>query len=320
MATKNRLLMKSAAVSTDDLDDDLPKEPYEPRTAPGQLMGLQAKVLALEEELRKTRGTAGAVDLDRNLIVRIPGRQRHLDQQDYAELKANLTVNQLVTPVTVRALADGKYELLAGYNRDQIYGELGRTTIKAWIIDADEADIEALAFYSNLLHPDLTPYEKYCGLKKIQASDEGLSQQDLAKKTGLSEATISQLMAFGRLPAEAHALLEKNPGIVGFDTAAKLAILVERGKSNEVVKAIEAASARQMTQSELLRVAEASKPQQPAKRQETTFKAGRRNYCKLITAQKTLRLDFATEEEREEFEGRVRILLEEISNSKKQAS
>lgn len=317
MATNNRLSLKASAVSTDDLDDDLPKEPYVPRTAPGQLMGLQARVLELEEELRKTRGAAGAVDLDRNLIVRISGRQRYLDQQEYAELKANLSTNQLVTPVTVRALADGKYELLAGYNRDQIYGELGRATIKAWIIDVPEADIEALAFYSNLLHPDLTPFEKYRGLKNIQVSEGGISQQELVKKTGLSEATVSQLMAFDKLPAEAHLLLDKNPGVVGFDTAAKLAALIERGKGEEVVKALEEAATRTMSQVELLRLAEASKVQPQAKRQETTFKAGRRNYCKLVIAPKTLRLDFASEDERQEFEERIRRLLEEFASAKK---
>ena len=53
---------------------------------------------------------------------------------------------------------------MAGYNRDEIYGELGKASIKAWVIEVEKNQVEELAFFSNLLHPDLTPYEKFAGI------------------------------------------------------------------------------------------------------------------------------------------------------------
>ena len=63
------------------------------------------------EELRQKlalQPTEAAVEL----LDQVSGRKRKLTPEEYAELKENLRLNPLMHPVTVRARANGRYEII----------------------------------------------------------------------------------------------------------------------------------------------------------------------------------------------------------------
>lgn len=213
-----------------------PAAPREPRTAPGQLMDLQGKyqeALATIERLAKG-GAPMEVDISR--LIRVPGRQRPLTPEERAELKANLDANPLIHPVVILPETPEGFELLSGYNRTELYGELGRTKIPAVVIDVSKAEAESLAFYANLA-PALPDYKKYEGLKALQAQ-HGFDQTGLSKESGMSSSTVSRLMQFDDLPAEAHEVLRRNPFILGATAASRLAKAAKAGREDLVVEAV----------------------------------------------------------------------------------
>ena len=90
--------------------------------------------------------------------------------------------------------------MLSGYNRAELYEELGRTKIPAVVIDVPKETADVLAFYANLA-PALPDYKKYEGLKALQAK-HGFDQTELSKDSGMSSSTVSRLMQFDYLPSE----------------------------------------------------------------------------------------------------------------------
>lgn len=186
---------------------------------------------ALSEENLLLRKNA-ILHLNVDEIIVIPGRKRHLMPEEYTELKNNLERNPLVTPITVFLREDGKYELISGHNRLQAYIDLDKPTIAAVVQEIEKEQVRSAAFYANLMHPSLPDYEKYIGLKAEMARNEW-SYQELAIESGVGKSTISRLFTFDALPDSCHALLEKNPHIIGATTAVEIKSAINAGVSED---------------------------------------------------------------------------------------
>lgn len=297
---------QAARAASVNLEDDEPPKPSgnsssrEPKTAPGQLMGLQGKyreALATIEALRKG---GAAMDLPLSRIVKVPGRQRPLTPDERAELKTNLDANPLAHPVTVLPETEAGFELLSGYNRVNIYEELGRDTIKAIVIDVEPERVEVLAFYANLLAPSLPDFKKYEGLKARQAST-GFSYAQLAEESGLSTSTISRLFQFESLPAAAIEILEANPFILGATAADSLAKAAKAGRGDLVAEAVEklaeAAGSKEIrfTEENAVAYANGMKPTaaKPTPAAPLVVKQGKKNFAKLIVRGDAVTIKFA---------------------------
>lgn len=240
MSLREDQARKAASVNLDDIEPLQPgvaAEARMPRTAPGQLMGLQGKYQeALATIERLTKGGV-PMELDISRLIRVPGRQRPLTPAERAELKANLKANPLIHPVTVLPETAAGFELLSGYNRVDLYEELGRTKILAIVIDVPKDTVEALAFYANLLAPSLPDFKKYEGLKARKAQT-GFTLEQLSEESGMSMSTLSRLFQFEDLPTPALDILQKNPFILGATAASNLAKAAKAGRGDLVVEAV----------------------------------------------------------------------------------
>lgn len=93
---------KNIQVTAEDKEKALDAQPVPPRTAPGQLMQLQATAERQRKEIADLK-----MQLDRGARAKrpisklheVPGRRRKLTAEQYAELKANLAKYPLVHPV-----------------------------------------------------------------------------------------------------------------------------------------------------------------------------------------------------------------------------
>lgn len=247
MSLREDQARKAASVNLDDIEPLQPGVAAErmPRTAPGQLMGLQGRYQEVEGKYREAletieRLTKGGVpmELDISRLIRVPGRQRPLTPEERADLKANLKANPLVHPITVLPETEAGFEVLSGHNRVDIYEELGRSKIWAIIIDVPRETVEALAFYANLLAPSLPDFKKFEGLK-ARKEQTGFTIEQLVEDSGISKSAISRLFQFEDLPADALAILQKNPFILGATAAVGLAHAARSGCGNLVVEAVQ---------------------------------------------------------------------------------
>lgn len=279
----------------------------------------EAEVVRLQEQLAAAKAQGGALEVPLDMLVEVEGRRRKLTPEAYEELKENLRQHELITPVTVRVLNDGKYEIVSGHNRVAVYRELGRETIKAWPADADVSKTDELAFYANLLHPDLSAYEKYLGLRKIRESNPELqTAAALASRVGMSEHQVGRLLRFDALPDDAKALIAANPASLGADAISQLAALTEQGRSEQVISAVRAVIEQGVDQAKAVALAKAEekRPAPKAAKPWSVKRSDNTKYCSVRAADKVLRIEFDSAEEAAEIQEVLREIFAKRAKGK----
>lgn len=77
------------------------------------------------------------------------------------EMKESISKFGILTPIIIRPIDDGKYEIIAGHNRVECSKELGFTTIPARIIEVDDDEATLIMIETNLCTRDkISPIEK----------------------------------------------------------------------------------------------------------------------------------------------------------------
>lgn len=293
--------------------------PTQPRSAPGQVMQFavqrDAAIDRAEKAEEELKFLKDGMEIDVDLCDEVPGRRRKLSEQEYADLKANLSKNPLEHPIIVRKKPDGRYEIISGANRRAIFKELGRAKIPAFIKNVDDAAAETGAFYANLLQTSLPDYEKYVGFKEWQERT-GLMQIDMAEKSGLDKSVISKLFCFDELPDAAKKILRERPHILGTDAATKMA-KVAKEKESRVAEAIQKlANDPSFTQAQAVAYLNERDTQKKEAPKPIVINQGKKKVCELKYRDGNLGISFAhkdpakTEEWAKKIEAFIRSQME----------
>lgn len=211
------------------------------QSAPVALMEFSGEFKRLAEEreqLLARQGHPQEVALDELVESPLHAQVRKLDVEQVDALVENLRSNPLATPIVVRRLPSGRFEIIAGRHRAQAFRALGRTHIPAAVVEmADDAVARAIVF-DNLITPQLTDFERYRSIAELRQRF-GWSYTDLQRETGLSRGWISALMAFDKLPEESKEILLHRPGLLSAMQLADLLAATQEPKIlNEVVSAL----------------------------------------------------------------------------------
>lgn len=286
MGIGDRLLAKTANIGSKPAETSQQQRPAsaEARTSPGRLMDAQNRINSAQariKELETQLEERAALEVPLDALVEIDGRRRKLTAEQFQELKSNLAQHALATPILVRALPDARYEIVAGHNRVAAYRELGRATIRANVASIEEGEIEFAAFFSNLLSPSLTDFEKYWNFKRLQELS-GLTRTEISESAGLSKSHVTRIFSFDALPDAAKVALAERPERLGSNAAQKLAALTEAGKAEKVIEAVRRlVDDEAFTQDKAVSFA-AEKPR-VATPSATVVRTGRRKVCEVST-------------------------------------
>ena len=139
-----------------------------------------------------------------------PGRyqpRRHFDDAALDELAASIKPQGLLQPLVVRAVARGRYELIAGERRWRAAQRAGLTELPALVREVPEQTVLALALIENIQREDLSPLEEAQALQRL-IEEFGLTHQQTADAVGRSRAAVSNLLRLLELPAPVRALLD----------------------------------------------------------------------------------------------------------------
>jgi ParB family chromosome partitioning protein len=284
-----------------------------PRTAPGQLMHLQATAEQQHDEierLRKALETRAPSRLPLSKLHEVPGRRRKLTATEYAELKANLGQYPLAQPITVAPRADGEYDIVAGNNRAAIYRELDRTEIDGLVLDIDPSMIEHAALFSNLLSPSLSDFEKYWGFKTLQDST-GITKEELAKTAGISDTHVRRIMKFDLLPERAKEILSERPERLGSAAVEQLVKAASDGRESQVIEAI-----RRLVEDDSFTQAQALASLTPKSKRSVekplVIKRGQLPVCQITTRNEVVGVSFPTKggEKAEEWAKRIHAFID----------
>jgi ParB family chromosome partitioning protein len=320
MGLKERLVAKSVGiVDPGDAKASKPLPARAPVTGPGQLGAFRQDVLRYTDEIASLRSELEVAKAAREILLAdihvVAGRKRHLSEQEFAELKANLAANPLITPISVRRKAEGGYEVIAGHNRVQAYRDLGRKSIPSVVLEMDDEIADLGAFYSNLLAPALPDFERYVGFRRRQ-QQTAYTHDQLAKEAGIDRSQVTKLLRFGALPLEALQLLESRPSCLGASAAAKLADLVEKGRAKEVIEAIRRlVHEPDFTQAQAIAEAagkQALAPNAP----KLIVRSGRSTYCEISKRRNGLVIQFVDATAAEKASAEIETLLKKLASGK----
>jgi ParB family transcriptional regulator, chromosome partitioning protein len=283
MGIGDRLLAKTANVGSKPAEPGQTRPANtEPRTSPGRLMDAQHRINTAQARIKELEGQLqerAALEVPLDALVEVNGRRRKLTTEQFQELKSNLSQHALATPILVRVLPENRFEIVAGHNRVAAYRELGRQTIRANVASIDEGEIEFAAFFSNLLSPSLTDFEKYWNFKRLQELS-GLTRAAISESAGLSKSHVTRIFSFDALPEAAKTALAERPERLGSNAAQKLAALTEAGKGEKVIEAVRRlVDDETFTQDKAVSLA-TDKPKAAAP-STTVVRAGRKKVCEV---------------------------------------
>ncbi|MEX3555539.1 MAG: ParB N-terminal domain-containing protein [Burkholderia gladioli] len=315
-----RFADKAAGIrlTTEELEKAGQRPVTPPRTAPGQLLHLQATSEKLQDEnddlrrqLAEARQSGSAVEIPLDQLYEVPGRRRYMPPEKYIELRENLRHNDLIHPVVVLPRAEGGFEIWSGHHRTDAYRELERPTIWCVLGKATKASASAGAFYANLLQSDLTDYEKYIGFREILNATPGLTQAEMAEQAGVPPSVVSKLMSFEQLPEPVLALLKEQPGLLGSTSGYALSTLTKEGKSERVVAAVARLAKGEIDQTQAVKLAgaEPAKPK-ASKTEAVKVRVGKALYCDIRTARNVVRMEFQSAEEASAVQAELKAVVE----------
>ena len=127
------------------------------------------------------------------------------NQEALEELSASIKEHGVIQPIIVRKIGD-KYEIIAGERRYKASTLAGLTKIPAIIRNLDDKEASKVALLENLQRRDLSPIEEARTYQKILEIDD-MTQEELGKTMGKSQASIANKMRLLSLPDEVQEAL-----------------------------------------------------------------------------------------------------------------
>lgn len=132
--------------------------------------------------------------------------RKRFDEEALADLAESIRVHGIIQPLTVRRLASGYYQIIAGERRWRAAKLAGRKEVPVVIIEADDRKVMEIGLIENLQREDLNPVEEAEGYLAL-LTDYGLTQEELARRMGKSRPAIANALRLTALPPAVRELL-----------------------------------------------------------------------------------------------------------------
>ena len=137
--------------------------------------------------------------------------RRDFDEEELQALADSIALHGVVQPLTVRELANGYYQIVAGERRWRAARIAELSEVPVVIIDADDKKTMELALIENLQRQDLNPVEEALGYQALMEG-YGLTQEEAATRVGKSRPAVTNALR----------LLHLSPGVLDLLRQGKL--------------------------------------------------------------------------------------------------
>jgi ParB family chromosome partitioning protein len=121
------------------------------------------------------------------------------------ELAASIRANGIIQPLIVRKQGE-TYQIVAGERRWRAAKLAGLAEVPVVVQDVADPDMLELALIENIQREDLNPIETAHAYDRL-GRELGLSQEDIAQRTGKDRSSIANTLRLLKLPAEVQQLL-----------------------------------------------------------------------------------------------------------------
>jgi len=152
--------------------------------------------------------------------------RKYFDEAALGELADSIAQHGIIQPLTVRKLASGYYQIIAGERRWRAARLAGLKEVPVTVIEADDRKAAELAMIENLQREDLNPMEEAAGYRTLM-DQYHMTQEEAANAVGKSrsavanslrlldlDAAVQKLLGEGKLSAgHARALVPLSPAL-----------------------------------------------------------------------------------------------------------
>lgn len=125
------------------------------------------------------------------------------------ELAQSIRQQGMITPVTVRRMPDGRYQLIAGERRVRAAKLAGLTEIPAYIRIATDTQMMEMALVENIQRENLNAMEVAFSYAALIDQCQ-LTHEQLSEKVGKDRTTITNYLRLLNLPAETQMALRED--------------------------------------------------------------------------------------------------------------
>ncbi len=160
--------------------------------------GLEALLPDVAEESGKS-GTPAMIDT--GLIDPNPFQPRiDWDDTELESLSLSIREQGILQPLVLRAAGD-RYQLIAGERRLRASRLAGLDQVPAFIREADDRQMMALALVENIQRQDLNPMEKAEAFTRF-CTEFSMTQDELGRQVGLSRSAVANFQRLMDLPEQ----------------------------------------------------------------------------------------------------------------------
>jgi ParB family chromosome partitioning protein len=173
--------------------------------------GIRSLLQNIDSDLKTTAGTLKApvvetvTGINRIPLTRIsinPKQpRRDFDEQSLNELAASIKLHDIIQPITVSQLPDGKYQLISGERRFRAAKLAGLSDIPAYIRHANDNQLLELALLENLQREDLNAIEVALSYKRMM-EELDYTQEQVAERMGKERSTVTNYIRLLKLPPD----------------------------------------------------------------------------------------------------------------------
>ena len=162
--------------------------------------GLGALIEDADREKYENIGSISEISI--NQIETNPYQPRSkFDEEGLNELASSIKELGIIQPITVRKLAEGKFQLITGERRYRASIIAGLKKMPAYFRTADDQAMLELALVENIQREDLDSVEIAISYQRLIEECQ-LTQENLSDRVGRKRSTISNYLRLLKLPAE----------------------------------------------------------------------------------------------------------------------
>jgi ParB family chromosome partitioning protein len=132
--------------------------------------------------------------------------RKEFDDTALQELAQSIREQGVITPITVRRMPDGKYQLIAGERRLRASQIAGLTQLPAYIRIATDGQMMEMALVENIQRENLNAMEIALSYNALIEECQ-LTHEQLSQRVGKDRSTITNYLRLLNLPAETQLAL-----------------------------------------------------------------------------------------------------------------
>jgi len=178
--------------------------------------GLRSLLQSIDSDYKNPAGKIPAATIEKTVAsnrilltdiqVNPKNPRKDFDVTALQELAKSIQIHDLIQPITVAQLANGKYQLIAGERRFRAAKLAGINDLPAYIRHGNDKELLELALLENLQRVDLNEIEIALSYQRMM-HELNYTQENVGERMGKDRSTVSNYIRLLELPPNIQAAL-----------------------------------------------------------------------------------------------------------------